>query len=98
FDTDPLAVLIARAWCEDVDADRLRRCARAVHKRAEAAVATLRAVDAVPADADEETKAFSRYWFDCRNRKELRALSDSIRRVRDGSLRILLQCAFSRLI
>lgn len=98
FDTDPLAVLIAQAWCEDIAAAQLRSRARSVLKRATAAVAKMRAKDAFPKDADEETRRFALYWFNLQNRKELRALADAIAGVRDARLRVLLQCAFSRLI
>lgn len=98
FDTDPLAVLIARAWCEDVDAARLRHVARSVLERSVSAAARLRVADAYPMGADEETRQFIRYWFDRQNRKELCALSGAILRVRDERLRVLLSCAFSRLV
>jgi DNA modification methylase len=98
FDTDPLAVLIGRAWCENVDRKVLAHRARAVLKRATARAAKVRMGAAYPPGADKETRAFVRYWFDPRNRRELAALSETISRVKDGSIRCLLQCAFSRLI
>ena len=54
--------------------------------------------DAYPREADDETRAFVRYWFDHTNRIHLTALSDSISRLHDSSLRNLMWCAFSRLI
>jgi adenine-specific DNA methylase len=98
FDTDPLAILIARAWCEDVDEKRLRRAAKRAVRRAAATFAGMRSRDAYPPGADDETRRFIRYWFDQRNRKELAALSTAILRVRDEHVRALLLCGFSRLI
>src|SRR5262245_37955373 len=60
FDTDPLAVLISRAWCEDVDAAHLRRSARRVLHRAKLIAGRLRMRDAYPAGADDETRGFIR--------------------------------------
>ena len=34
FDTDPLAVLIAQVWCDDVDGEAVRRSAERILKRA----------------------------------------------------------------
>jgi hypothetical protein len=42
--------------------------------------------DAYPRSANDETKAFVRYWFDNTNRIQLAALSDSISRIHDSSL------------
>ncbi len=98
FDTDPLAVLIAKAWCEDVDVKRLRRAAKGALRRAAAALARMSIREAYPFGADEETRRFIRYWFDQRNRKELTALSTAILRVSDERVRTLLFCGFSRLI
>jgi SAM-dependent methyltransferase len=98
FDTDPLAVLIAKAWCENVDQERLRRTARRVLERASQLAGSMRVADAYPKDADDETRRFVRYWFDRRNRKELAALARIIQRVHDAVLRVLLLCAYSRLI
>jgi SAM-dependent methyltransferase len=98
FDTDPLAVLIARAWSADLDPDLLRRSAAAVVGRARLLVRNLALKDAYPRNADDETRAFARYWYDETARRQLAALAMTIGRVRDGVLRSLLWCAFSRLI
>lgn len=98
FDTDPLAVLLAQAWCADVDPDRLVAHAERVLKRAKAAASIMRDGVAYPEGADSDTKAFIRYWFDKTNRRQLAALAKSIQAVRDADLRTLLWCAFSRLI
>jgi len=98
FDTDPLAVLIAQAWCDDVDADAVRRSAERVLQKATAAASALRLSEAYPRNADEETKAFTRYWFDATNRRQLTALASTIQARRNASVRRVLWCAFSRLI
>lgn len=98
FDTDPLAVLMTRAWCTDVSADRLTKIATNVHAHAVRETQRIPLRDAYPPGADEETRAFVRYWFDPTNRRQLVALARSISKVRGISERTLLWCAFSRLI
>lgn len=98
FDTDPLAVLIARASCGDVPEKAFVRAAERVHSRAEYLERTLSLHDSYPRNADEETKRFIRFWFDRINRRQLAAYSRAISTIRDDSVRTLLWCAFSRLI
>ncbi|HEU4647909.1 MAG TPA: hypothetical protein VFS33_02535 [Gemmatimonadales bacterium] len=98
LDTDPLAVLIARAWSLDVDGNALSMKARQVVERARERARQLTIGESYPPFADEETREFVRYWFDATARRHLTALSASIRAVRDENLRTLLWCAFSRLI
>jgi SAM-dependent methyltransferase len=98
FDTDPLAVLIASAWCADVSGERLVRLATRVQARATLEAHRLPLRDAYPPGADEETRAFVRYWFDPTNRRQLLALARTISKVRERSTKLLLWCAFSRLI
>jgi SAM-dependent methyltransferase len=98
FDTDPMAILLAQAWCDDVDPDAVRRRARRVLDRAMSSARSLRLSAAYPRNADKETKAFTRYWFDGTNRRQLTALADAIRATRDTIVRRSLWCAFSRLI
>lgn len=98
FDTDPLAVLIARAWAADVDIEE-------VTKRAEVALTSAKRRgrrtllrSAYPPDASDETKEFARYWFDGAARRQLAALAAAITNEHNASVRSLLWCAFSRLI
>jgi DNA modification methylase len=98
FDTDPLAVLITRAWCADVDETSVKAKAEEILERARNWCGRVRLRDAYPTDSDEETREFIRFWFDETNRKQLTALSRSISRVHDCGVRELLWCAFSRLI
>lgn len=98
FDVDPLAILIARAWCADFDDVYALRKAGEVLERASNRCGQLRQSDWYPVDADEETREFVRFWFDDTSRRQLSALARSILRVQNTSIRELLWCAFSRLI
>src|SRR5262245_27271476 len=71
FDTDPLAVLIGQAWCQDVQVDRTRATARTVLRRAKRRRERCGARATYPHGADEETRRFVRYWFDLTNRRQL---------------------------
>jgi len=97
-DRDPLALLIARGWCTDFDSDKLRRRAELVLERARRLSKNLSAEQAYPSHADVETQEFLNYWFDDTNRIQLTALSKCISNVHALRERILLWCAFSRLI
>jgi len=98
FDTDPLAVLIATAWCSQISKKHLVDKASKVLEKAIQRCDDLPLRHAYPRHADDETRAFVRYWFDSCNRRQLTALSDTISRLHDPVLRTLLWCAFSRLI
>ncbi len=98
FDTDPLAVLLAGVWCNDVNAPAAFRAAERVHGAAKQEARYLPLRHAYPVEADEETRAFVRYWFDETNRRQLAALAQAISDVGIKAIRDLLWCAFSRLI
>lgn len=98
FDRDPLAVLMARSWLTNVKQKETEAKASEVLARARSRAHGMPLSDAYPRAADAETKAFVRYWFDNTNRIQLAALSESISRLHDPSLRNLMWCAFSRLI
>lgn len=98
FDTDPLAVLLARSWCADVREKTVVRRAENVLEAAKARAKSLRDRDAYPGEADEETRAFVRYWFDRTNRRQLAALGSAISEVSNRPIRDILWCAFSRMI
>ncbi len=97
-DTDPLALLIARAWCADTEPENLRRRAGLVLERAKILGDRLTYKESYPKSADGETRQFVDFWFDPENRRQLSALSTCISRVRSQEERTLLWCAFSRLI
>ena len=98
YDRDPLAVLIARSWLTNVKPDDVESKAANVLVKARSRARDMKIADAYPRAADDETRAFVRYWFDTTNRIQLTALSDSISRLHDPSFRDLMWCAFSRLI
>jgi len=97
-DIDPLAVLLADVWTRTVDAERVTEKAADVLARARESFGQLRVSQAYPADSDDETRKFIRYWFDGYARRQLAALSAAINRVQHHATRDVLWCAFSRLI
>lgn len=97
FDTDPLAILLARTWCADLPYD-VGLVAISVLDRARRIASTMRLRDAYPSNADEETRQFLRYWFHPGNRRQLASLALAIGEVRGQLYRDVLSCAFSRLI
>jgi hypothetical protein len=98
FDTDPLAILMAKVWSSDMDAARLRREAIRVVEDAAERYTGLAWREAYPAGADDETCAFVRFWFDGTSRRQLAALSAAISQVKNPANRDSLWCALSRLI
>lgn len=98
FDTDPLALLITKVSCTDIRTSAVRSAAEATLDRARILCQQLLLAEAYPEEADTETKAFVRFWFDSVNRKQLRALAEAISEVKRATTRNVLWCAFSRLI
>ena len=98
FDTDPLALLIARTWSSSVSPEALRIQAKKVLDSAQKTYRNLTPADAYPQKADDETRAFIRFWFDQTARRQLTALSRAISRVNDSTKRRFLWSAFSRMI
>ncbi len=97
-DTDPLALVISRAWCSDIDPGRLKRRGSLVLERACHLARQLDQREAYPKGVDEETRRFVDFWFDDINRCQLAALATCIGRIRCDVEKTLLWCAFSRLI
>lgn len=97
-DTDPLALLIARAWCADADPENVKRRAGRVLARARELRDRSTSEESYPKSADSETCKFIDFWFDPETRRELNALATGISRVRSQSEKTLLWCAFSRMI
>lgn len=95
-DRDPLAILIAKAWCSDIDKEKVTSKADEVLKKAKETVKTLKSN--YPKNADPKTKDFITFWFDPKNRKQLTALSKHIALVRDDTIKCFLWTAFSRMI
>lgn len=98
FDTDPLALVIAKAWSSNVNPLRLQKRAEEVLSQAKKTYRNLSHAEAYPDKSDAETRAFIRFWFDPTNRRQLKALSVAILRVKNDNERSLLWSAFSRLI
>lgn len=97
-DTDPLAVLISRVWCADIDPEKCTQAAKTVVISARERYRDISEAVAYPSNADDETRSFIRYWFDAIARKQLTALSEVISETSDSLVRDFLWCAFSRLI
>jgi hypothetical protein len=98
FDSDPLAIALSSAWCANVREDAINELAKDVLTDARARRRKLRDTQAHPVRADAATKDFVSYWFDRRNRLQLRALADSIKSVSDKAEQTILWCGFSRMI
>jgi len=97
-DTDPLAVLIARAWCADVEPETLKARAELILERASTLCKRLAPERWYPKNIDDETRRFIDFWFDPENCCELSALATSISGVRSQAERNILWVAFSRII
>jgi DNA modification methylase len=97
FDTDPLAIKIAGAWCAKVDEIEFLQESIFVLHSAQAAEREYGGKGNVVFE-DEETIKFSEFWFDPVARRQLAALAIEISAVRSKSVRLLLWCAFSRMI
>lgn len=97
-DLDPLAVLIAKVWTTAIDLETVRETAATVLESARHIFATLPTREAYPKNADNETRRFTRYWFDDYARRQLTSLAAAIEKTKDRTIRDALWCAFSRLI
>jgi len=97
-DTDPLALLIARAWCTDAEPQSLKLRAEHVLERARMLSERITPNPLYPRRIDDETRQFIDFWFDPQSRRELNSLATCISRVRSQTERTLLWCAFSRMI
>ena len=98
FDLDPLAVLISRVWTTATNLESVRETAVTVLESARRIFASLPTREAYPKNADSETLAFTRYWFDDYARRQLTSLATAIEETQDCTIRDALWCAFSRLI
>src|SRR5258705_6512964 len=99
FDTDPLAVLIAKAWCTNLNIDSVRQAAKIAQRQAASLARGLSLRDAYPCSKDdEETRHFLRYWFDPTNRRQLTSLASVISQQQNEAIKTILWCALSRLI
>ena len=90
FDSDPLAVLIARTTGRPIDGERFLHAANAISREAGCASTGF-------VHKDDETQQFIDYWFDEKAQARLGALATQIAHS-DEELRDPLWCAFSRLV
>jgi DNA modification methylase len=98
IDIDPLAVLMASAWCADVDSAKVLKFAEQVAQHSAREWQSISQRDAYPNNANQETCEFVRYWFDPRSRRQLTSLARTISGISAPVIRNLLWCGFSRLI
>ena len=98
FDTDPLALVIAKTWSSNLDSKRLLNLSRRILAKATTKYTRLSHGHAYPDNSDRETRSFIRFWFDPTNRRQLTALSMEILKVKDLKERSFLWSAFSKLI
>lgn len=98
FDTDPLALMIGRAWSQSIRAEKVWKIALRLLVRANARFLSTKPEHAYPSNIDQETRTFIEYWFDEPSRRQLAALATEIQTVGETSIRVVLWCAFSRLI
>ena len=95
FDTDPLAVLIAKVSSQQQDQTRFLKEADSIADLAEK-MSEERVI--LPwIDEDDETLAFIKFWFGKKQRIALRALAQLVSR-RRGRIRSALQLAISKTI
>lgn len=98
FDSDPLAVKLAKAWCARVEEFEFLSTAVDVLERARDEEFRYKYSQGPPNTVDDETRSFAKFWFDSVSRRQLASLSVQIAQVSDEDLRALLWCAFSRMI
>lgn len=97
YDLDPLAVLLSRAWVTSGSADVVRGTAEQAAASAKQTYPHIKARDGYPIGATEETKQFTRYWFDLTSRRQLRAIAEAIEGVPERH-RDVLWAGVSRMI
>ncbi len=98
FDTDPLAVLMARVWTTPICPKAVVAKSKEVLRRARKIYEDIPLREAYPKDANDETRKFIRYWFDSLARRQLTSLATTIDRLHDDQIRDALWCVVSRLI
>lgn len=93
FDIDPLAVLVTRVTCTQVNADYVQRAATRLVENAQAAP-----IAALPwLDTDPATSAFVDFWFHEKQEAQLRQLAAALYG-RRGKIADVLRVALSRTI
>lgn len=97
-DTDPLAILLASAWCSDIKSDKLLQHANLILSNAKDFAKRIKLENAYPNQADHETRQFIEFWFDDNSRVQLTALANFISRITNANEKNILWIAFSRMI
>ena len=85
YDIDPLAVLVTRTNCSNLDPSELIQAARRVADAAKDQATKLSEDAAFPTGSDKETRDFVSFWFDTINRRELTGLTEVIRKLRTSA-------------
>lgn len=98
YDTDPLAVLISKVWGSNINEKQVIVKATQIFDEARLLYKKIKSKDAYPINADDETQAFAKFWFDLKNRKQLKALSVAINNLDNSKIKSVLWCALSRMI
>jgi SAM-dependent methyltransferase len=93
YDIDPLAILVTRVTCTQVDAEHVQRAAVRLVDEAQAT----RAAPLPWIDADATTSAFVDFWFHPTQQAQLRRLAFALHG-RTGKVADLLRVALSRTI
>lgn len=96
-DVDPLAVLIASVWANDLDPLAFARAAQRVVARS-TNWQGMSLASSYPPNAGQSSRRYLRYWFDADARRQLTALASSIEDEPRRAIKRALWCAFSRLI
>jgi DNA modification methylase len=103
FDSDPLAVLMSRAWTTRIDTAHVQKLAARLVKAARRLGPGEVRLPWI--DEDEETKKFVAYWFGRKQRNELRCLARSLQSAagrangrKDLAALDVLKIALSRII
>ncbi len=102
FDTDPLAILMARVWTTPIDERSVWNLAKRVLE--DARVTDSKAVFLPWMDRDRETAEFSRFWFGDTQRADLRRLAFVLDQYGSGQENVdpatldVLRLALSRIV
>lgn len=96
-DSDPLALILASAATSSVEPALLVEEGARLLQLAEKEARKIGDRDAYPVGADDETRAFARFWFDVRSRRQLSALTRVLEQ-HDFHYETFLKCAISRMI
>ena len=95
FDTDPLAVLMAKVWNTPIDTTALRRASKELIRHAAEIVDDSVALDWI--DNNDDTRRFVEFWFGESQRVVMRKIAYVLNQ-QSGDIANALKIAFSRII